>query len=165
MSRFSNVQQHFQIVRVHPVVAVHKADPLAVAVGKGPVDTGVPGSRQSPILLMNDMHARILLRIVIADRAAVVRAAIVHEDQLEVCKRLREDAVYAAAEIGFDLIDGNNNGNQRHYSSSLQNAQNVLYKLLIIMLQMEIIIHMLSLWDFPIFLSNLRNIIRKADIV
>lgn len=59
---------------------------------------------------MNDMNARILLRILIADHAAVVRAAVVHEDQLEVRKRLRKDAVHTATEIGFDLINRNDNG-------------------------------------------------------
>ena len=84
---------------MYPIVAVYEADPLAVAVGKGPVDAGIPGRREAAIFLMNHMNPLIFRDILVADGRTVVRAAIVYEDQLEVRKRLRKDTVNAAADI------------------------------------------------------------------
>ena len=109
IANHSCLVKELENIRMHPIVAVHEADPLAVAVGKGPVDAGIPGSRQSPILLMNDIHANILLRIFITDRTAFVRTAVIHEDQFEVRKRLRKDAVNAAADIWLYIVYGDDN--------------------------------------------------------
>ena len=119
MHILSGRKQFFQILNVYPIITVHKADPLAVAVRKRPVDTRVPGSRQTTIFLMNDMHTAVLCSVFIADHAAVVRAAVVHEDQLEVRKRLRENAVHAAAKVGFNLVDGDNNRDLSQFNPTL----------------------------------------------
>ena len=116
-----------KILRMHPIVAVHEVQPLTVAVCKYPVNARITRGGQSLILLMDDIHARILLCIFIADCAAVVRAAVVHKDQLEVHKRLHENAVHTAAEIRFNLVDGNNNSDFVEFSGCTLDANGITY--------------------------------------
>ena len=56
-------------VGVDPVISVHKHDPLAAGGGK----TGVPGTAEPPVLLVEHTDPGIPLRILVADLSALVR--------------------------------------------------------------------------------------------
>ena len=46
--------------------------------------------------------------VIVAELAAVIRASIVHQNQLKVGNRLRQNAAYAVMEIFFRLINRDN---------------------------------------------------------
>ena len=86
-----------------------------VAVGQ-PVEGhgGVARDGRAAVRLVDDMNACILFGVFVTDRAAVVRAAVVHQNQLKFGEGLGEDAVHAAAKVGLDVINRDDNSYLRH---------------------------------------------------
>ena len=107
---------------MNPIITINKSQPLAVAVGEGPVDAGVAGGGEAPVLLMDHVDAAVLCSVFITDGAAVVRAAVVHKDQLKVLEGLSQNAVHTAMQVRLHFIDRYNNTNQRHFFALLLNC-------------------------------------------
>ena len=61
----------------------------------------------SPILLMEDLNARVSCCILITDGTRGICAAIINEEQLEVLIGLGQDTVYAAVQVLLGVIDRN----------------------------------------------------------
>ena len=100
---FCGVQQSLEGFGMNKIIAVHEEQPLAIAVGEGPVDAGVPGGGKSPVFLMNYDDSGIFFGVFFTNLAASVRTAVVYQNQLKVLKGLSEDAVYAPVQVLFDL--------------------------------------------------------------
>jgi hypothetical protein len=81
---------------MHPVIAVHKRQPMTAAVGHYIVNAGIPGRRQAAVFLMNDMDSVILGCIAVANRTTAVGAAIVNQNQFKVPETLTKDTVHAS---------------------------------------------------------------------
>ena len=107
--RFLNHRvQPQQEIRMHPVVAVHEGQPLAAAVGLRPINARIPGGGKAAVFLMNDMDSTVFPGVFLADIAAAVRAAIVHQHKVKIRKRLGKDAVHAPVQERLHLIDRDN---------------------------------------------------------
>ena len=106
--------QTLQHLRMHGIVAVHEADPFSPGNGKGAV------SRRglSLVFLMDDPHPAVPRRVIVADDAAAVRAAVVHQDQLKIGNRLGKNTVDAGMQVRFRLINRHDHADFRHLSSS-----------------------------------------------
>ena len=96
-------------VGLDPVVAIYKANPGTLCVGK----TRVASSRTPPVRLMDNMHARVPGGILIADDRALIVRPIVDNNDLEVVNRLCTNAVQALAQVCTCLIDGDDNADGR----------------------------------------------------
>ena len=94
-------KQLFITVRRNPVVTVHKAQPLS----PGNVDPRITGTAQAAVFLVDHPDPGIPGRIFVADGAAAVRGAIVHQDQLKVRDRLGKNGIHAPGKIAFHLIN------------------------------------------------------------
>ena len=49
--------------------------------------------------------------IFVANRAAIVGRAVINENQFKIRKRLRQNRIDARAQVFFNLVNGNDNGN------------------------------------------------------
>ena len=72
------------------------------------LQTLVPGATQTCIFLMENLYSLILARISIANFSATVRTAIIHQQQLKIGKRLRQNAVYTFSQVWLNVV-------YRHY--------------------------------------------------
>ena len=84
------------------VVAVDEGDDGA----GGDVETGIAGVAESAVLLVDDPHAGVTGRPLVAQVGARIGRTIVDEDDLHVVDRLAEDALHTAVEGGLDTVDG-----------------------------------------------------------
>ena len=112
---FRRPQKEFQHIRVYPVVAVHKAQPLPCRL----FQRQIPGGGLTGVLLVKANHPAVLGGVVVAELAAVIRASIVHQNQLKVRKRLRQNAAYAVGKVVFCPINRDNHRDFRHIPSLL----------------------------------------------
>ena len=93
---------------MHPVVAVHEGQPLAAAVGLRPINAHIPGGGKAAVFLVNHVNPAIPPGVFLADVAAAVRAAIVHQHKVKIRKRLGKDAVHAPVQERLHLVDRDN---------------------------------------------------------
>ena len=96
------LKQRGEHARVHRVVGVHEADPLPAR----HVEPGVAGVGQPPVGLVDDPHAPVAGRELVADGGAAVGRAVVHQDDLEVLVGLREDGLHARPQVRLHLVYG-----------------------------------------------------------
>ena len=94
--------------RFHPVVSVHEGDQAS----GGRFNSRVSGIRQAAVFLMDDPDPFILLRQRVADRAASVCGAVVHQQDLQPPVGLSHEGACAPLHVGFDIIDRDHHGNQ-----------------------------------------------------
>ena len=106
--------EHLQKFRVHPVVAVHKGNPPADTVCENPVNAGIPGGRQAAVFLMNHMNPAVPKGVTVAKNAAVIRGAVVHQNQLEIPVGLSQDTLHTAAQEGLHLVNRHDHTDVRH---------------------------------------------------
>ena len=93
---------------LHPVVRVAKAHELA----RRSVKPRVARRRYTPVLRKGDhLHARILRLRRAKQRKRIVRARVVHEDQLDVLHRLRPQGGDASGQVCRGIVDRNDHGN------------------------------------------------------
>ncbi len=94
-----------QRVRGERVVAVQEEQVVARRLG----GAGVAGAAQSSVLGQVDgLHAHVAGRVLVDDRAAAVRRAVVHGDQFEIGVRLREHRIQALGQVRLDHVRGDN---------------------------------------------------------
>lgn len=84
------------------VVAVHKEDILAPSF----VEAAVAGGAHASVLLVDDLH----VVVTIQQGRRAVGAAVVDNDDLAALVFLREDAVEALRQVGFDVVGGYDDG-------------------------------------------------------
>ena len=98
-------QQLFIAVRCDPVVAVHKAQPLP----PGNVDPRIAGAAQAAVFLVDHPDPGIPGRVFVADGAAPVRRAVVHQNQLKIRNRLGKNGIHAPGKVAFHLVNRHDN--------------------------------------------------------
>ena len=103
------LQHPLQCFRVNPVVAVQKHEPPALTVVPDPVQACISGRRQAPVFLVDHMDSFVSFRISVADPGTAVRAAVIHQNQLQIPKGLAEHAVCTAAQISLYPVDRDDN--------------------------------------------------------
>ena len=81
---------------------------------------------QAAVLLVNLADAAVPLRIRLHDRRAAVLRAVVDQDQLEIIKRLREDAVQAPGQIRLHLIDRHDHAHAAHPNTLLTHRYTII---------------------------------------
>ena len=114
---FGGLDGALQQIRLNYVVRIHEKDVFPHRAGKA----FVAGMAQAAVFAqMNDGHARILFSQPVAERAAFVGRAVVHDDQLEIMECLAEQAVDGALDVVFDSISGHDDADGRHAFSSLR---------------------------------------------
>ena len=99
-ARGAQAVQLLEHVGVQPVVAVHKGEVFA----RGGLDAGVARAGQATVRLVDDLHPGIGGGVFVADGAAPVGRAVVHQDHLEVGKGLGQDRIHTAAQIALHVI-------------------------------------------------------------
>ena len=119
----SRAQHPLQGFRVNPVVVVVEENPLAVRVVVDPVQAGVSRRADSGVLLMNDVHPGVFRSIAIADFPAIVRAAVVHQDELQVPEGLTQNALDAPGQILRHFVNRHNHTDLGHDFSSCQGSR------------------------------------------
>ena len=92
--------------RLDPIVAVDKAD-IVTARGR---NSRLSCAEQTAVLLMHNLHARVLSRIFVANLGAAVGRTVIDYDYFNIVERLRREAVKALAEIIFNFV-------YRHYNA------------------------------------------------
>ena len=102
-------EQRLKHRRLNHVIGVHKADPLSA----GHVETGVARIGQAAICLVDDAHATVKRRVLVAYLRAAIERAVVNKDDLKIGMRLGKNAIHTIAQIGFDLVDRHDDSNQR----------------------------------------------------
>ena len=96
-------------LRGHVIVGVQKTDPLAPCC----LHTCIPGRAQPAVLLPDGPDAAVPPGVFLHDVPAVVRGAVVHHDDLKLLPRLGQQAVQTLRQILFDVIDRNDDRDQR----------------------------------------------------
>ena len=111
---FRGLDEPLDHVGLHPVVGIHAEDIRA----PGQCDSRRPGRGDAPVFPLQEGHARLqcpegafqqglqLLR-------AVIRAAVVHEDELRLRVGLPEDGTGAPVEELADVVKRDDNGYKR----------------------------------------------------
>ena len=103
------VDQGLRGLGMDAVVPVHELEILPPCQGQG----GVPGGGDPGVLLPEEAEAGIGHRHIRADGGGAVGAAIVHHQHLQVPPALALDALQARGEIGFHIIDRDDDTHQR----------------------------------------------------
>lgn len=91
------------------VVTVDEGDEVASC----EVETGVASAGETAVFLVNNFNAGVLLCENVAKLAAHIGRAVVDEDDFEVLVGLGEDGVNATLEEFGDIIDRDDNGDER----------------------------------------------------
>ena len=92
--------------RLDPIVAVDKAD-IVTARGR---NSRLSCAEQTAVLLMHNLHARVLSRIFVANLGTAVGRAVVDNDYFHIIECLCRKALETLAEIFFNFI-------YRHYDA------------------------------------------------
>lgn len=90
------------------VIAVHKADEASLRFVQG----GVPGGAGTGVGLVNDPNAAVLLCPPIADFTAVVRRAVVYQEDFQVFIDLTGDGFQTPIQVFFHPVNRDNHRNQ-----------------------------------------------------
>ena len=80
----------------------------------GLLQAQVAGGGNALVLLMKNQHPRVLLGKAVAQGAASVRAAVVHQDQFKIRDALAQDAFHAGGQKGFGPVHRHDDTEQRH---------------------------------------------------
>ena len=97
-----------QVLGNDPVVGVHEHHEFA----PGLVEPQVPCCTDSAVGAVEDPDAPVLCRVAVADRLAVVRAAVVDEQQFEVRHGLSQNALDAGRQVLFRVEDRDDDRNK-----------------------------------------------------
>ena len=81
---------------------------------KATVNARIAGGGKAAVFLMNDMDSTVFPGVFLADVAAAVRAAIVHQHKVKIRKRLGKDAVHAPVQERLHLVDWDNYADRSH---------------------------------------------------
>ena len=100
------MQADLHQLRMQEVVAVHQQRVVALQERKRVVARG----GDARVRLVDDAEARIPRRVPVQDGGGAVRAAVIHADRLPVREGLRQQAVQAAREEGFHVVNRDDNG-------------------------------------------------------
>ena len=90
----------------HPIIRVYECDIFTFC----NIQTIIPCGDHTAICLMNDLYSAVFLSIVVAYMRTEVTASVINKDELEICERLREDALYASSQIFLCIVNRNDNG-------------------------------------------------------
>ena len=104
-------QKHFRHIRRDAVIAVHEAQIVA----PGNIQPGISGPGQSGVFLMDHPDPGILGGVSIADPAAAVGTAVVHQNHFQIPVGLGQHGVDTPRKQGFDFIDWNDDTDQRFH--------------------------------------------------
>ena len=105
------IQQAFNHVRLDPVVGIDEADELAL----GDFQAGVAGPRKAAVRLVDDGDSCIPFLPAVADGVGAVGGAVINKNDLQILICLSDDGDDAIVQIFLDLIDRNDDGNQRFH--------------------------------------------------
>ena len=83
-----------------PIVTVAEGDPIA----RGSIQTCVSRCGHACVFLMERQHPPVLFGILVADSAAAVRRAVVHQNDLNIFIGLPQKGIHRAAQILLHLI-------------------------------------------------------------
>ena len=89
------------------VITVHKIDQRT----RAGIDSCVAGDRNAFILLVDHADSAVLFCQGIADFLTSVRGTVVHENDLQISECLGKNALRTHAQIGFYIMNRNNNRN------------------------------------------------------
>ena len=104
-ARLQRGQQHGVKVRLHQIVGVHKAD---VVPGDG-VQPGVAGAGRTAVRLVDDPHPAVLRGQPVAQFAAAVGAAVLHQQQLQIVVGLGQHAAHRQRQQVFGVVHRHDN--------------------------------------------------------
>ena len=104
-ARLQRGQQHGVKVRLHQIVGVHKAD----VVPGGGVQPGVAGAGRAAVRLVDDPHPAVLRGQPVAQFAAAVGAAVLHQQQLQVVVGLGQHAAHRQRQQVFGVVHRHDN--------------------------------------------------------
>ena len=91
-------------IRCDPVVAVQKLE-----IGSpGPVQGKISAGGNAGVLLMENLNTAVLGRIFVADRAGIVRAAVIHQQQFKIRIFLVQNTFNASPDGLLCIIDRDN---------------------------------------------------------
>ena len=77
-----------------------------------PFESRVARCRESPVFPVDCRYAFFLCGIFVADGSTGIGGTIIHQQDLKIMIGLVQDAVHAAAEIGFYIVDRDNDTDQ-----------------------------------------------------
>ena len=109
-----------QRLGMNPVIVVVKKDPLAVRVLVHPVQPGVSCHADALIFLVNHVNPGVFFRIAVADLPAVVRAAVVHQNQLQIPEGLIQNSFDTPGQILRHFIYRHNHADLCHGKAPFQ---------------------------------------------
>lgn len=105
----NELAKHLHILRSDKIVAIHKGDIAA----SGMVESGVACGTQSAVGLMHHAETIVARRPFVCYFAAVVGAAVVHHNHLQMGIRLAGNALQALLQIRAHIIHRHNHRYQR----------------------------------------------------
>ena len=93
---------------VQKVITVHKAEIRSLC----PFESCVACCREAPVFLVDCRYTFFLCGIFVTDRSAGIGGTIVHQQDLKIPVGLVQDAVHTPPEIGFHIVDRDNDTDQ-----------------------------------------------------
>ena len=105
----AEVEKEFDEIGLDGVVGVDECDKIT----GGKIESGVASAGKAAVLLVDDLDAGVFLSEDIAKLLAHVSGAIVDEDDFEVFVSLSKDGINAALEDFGDVVDRDDDGNER----------------------------------------------------
>ena len=105
----SGLHQGLVGIRLQPVVAVGEGQIFS----GGRFDSGIPGIAEAAVFLMNDTNAAVPACVVIAERTAAVRGAVIHQNDFQIWIGLTAKGVHALGQICLHLVNRDNDAEQR----------------------------------------------------
>jgi len=100
--------KRFQHPAVQKIITVHKAEIRSLC----PFDPCVACCRESPVFLVDCRYMFFLCGIFVTDGSAGIGGTVVHQQDLKIPVGLVQDAVHTPPEIGFHIVDRDNDTDQ-----------------------------------------------------